>query len=322
MLTAAHFDELCSHPPVRERAEALLAERKAALRRFWIYLAAGLAISLGTLFFLGSLGWITTAWFLFIIGLVASFIAAWVPISAVTEALKQPALSKLAQMSGMEFIAADFDPPAYHSVTKLLFGHVSSAVFTDLFHGVDDKGQGKGFYEAALQGRVGRHTYEIFSGQIYAFQHQGAEGAYTVLRSDRGVFNFFRPARDMERVTFAQNEAFERKFEVYSTNALVARQLFEDRGLQDKLLEWRLSGRIFICLTPTEALFAISGKNRFEPGSMFRRRAALDRVRLMFDDFGSSMQMLQSLHEQLRVAGRQEGARSGAEEPGEITIPH
>ncbi len=46
---------------------------------------------------------------------------------------------------------------------------------------------------------------------------------------------------------------------------------------------------------PGDALVAIPGRNRFEPGSMFRSRSGEQRVRFMFDDLCASLATLRSL---------------------------
>jgi hypothetical protein len=62
-----------------------------------------------------------------------------------------------------------------------------------------------------------------------------------------------------------------------------------------QLLELRESGRVFAYVGPEDVLVAIWGSDRFEPGSMFRRRSGQERVKLMFDDVCASMTVLRKL---------------------------
>ena len=48
-------------------------------------------------------------------------------------------------------------------------------------------------------------------------------------------------------------------------------------------------------LGPEDVLVAHWGKNRFEPGSMFRARSGQERVKLMFDDLCAAMTVLRRL---------------------------
>jgi len=66
-----------------------------------------------------------------------------------------------------------------------------------------------------------------------------------------------------------------------------------------KFLEWRLGGRVLAYVGPEDILVAIPGKNRFEPGSMFRARSGEERVRQMFDEVCASLATLKSLRESL-----------------------
>ena len=103
----------------------------------------------------------------------------------------------------------------------------------------------------------------------------------------------------MERVRIEGDEPFEKKFEVYSTQPLEAKQLLFDSARRRLLLELRQSGRVFALVTPEEALVAAWGKNRFEPGNMFRSRTGEERVRLMFDDLCASFAVLRDLKARL-----------------------
>lgn len=298
--TASHFDELCSSDPVCERIGTIETERKAAVRKFWLRLALGTAATVAAFWSLSASGWETTAWIVAGLFGFATFIAAAAPLQGAIESLKHPVLEELARRAGMEYLPTDFVPPVFAGARGVLFGAgLSNQSFTDLFNGADEEGLGYALYEADLQRRVGRNSYTVFSGQMYALQRRPRGQGVTAIVPDRGLFNLWKPARDMERVRIEADTAFEKKFEVYSTEPGEARQLLDDRGLRARLLELRKSGRVFVYVAPEEVLVAASGKNRFEPGSMFRSRAGEERARLMFDDICASFEVLRDLKARL-----------------------
>jgi hypothetical protein len=300
-LTGNHFERLCASAELMEPIGQIEEQRRAAVRQFFLRGGIGLALAIGAAVTLFRSGWTTMAVIAFIGFFIVTLIAALAPLSAAKEGLKLPALEAVAREAGMEYFAADFSPPIFNSAAALLFGGggFSSATFTDLFNGADSEGRGEAAYEACLQRRTGKNTHTVFSGQIYAIQRRPEAKGYTVAVPDRKIFNFWKPASDMERVTIEGDSDFEKRFEIYSTEPMEARRLYSDAAFRARLLELRKAGRIFVYSGPEEALVAVSGKNRFEPGSMFRSSAGRDRVRLMFDDVCASLRLLSELKAKL-----------------------
>ena len=299
--TATHFDEVCAAQEVRERIGTVETERKAAVRKFWIRLAAGTLLAVAAFWTLSASGWVTVALIAGAIFFIGGIIFAMMPLGAVKEGLKHPVLEEIARTGGMEYLPHEFEPPVFGSACKLLFGGsgFSSTTFTDLFHGADEEGRGYAVYEACLQRRAGKNTHTVFSGQMYAIHRRPGASGYTAIVPDKKIFNFFKPASDMERVRIDGDDEFERRFEVYSTAPLEAKQLLFDTELRRLLLELRGSGRVLVYAGPEEALVAVNGKDRFEPGSMFRSRPGEERVRLMFDDVCASLTVLRQLKAKL-----------------------
>jgi hypothetical protein len=297
--TAEHFDELCRAGPVRSRMDSLEATRKQALKQFWkrlgLTILAAVVLGAGIATTLHDVTGLVIGWLLFIAGAVWS----WQPIHRAQQGLKLPVLEALAEKAGMHYLQEGFDPPVFAEAQPAIFGKwISSATFTDLFHGQDSEGSNFAFYEACLTRRVGKNTAQIFSGQVYAFQRRPGRQGWTVILPDKGIFNFFKPGPGMERVNFEGDEAFERKFEVYSTQPLEAKMLLASPAVRDQLREARGEGwakRLLVYLGPTDAFIAIQGGNRFEPGSMFRSRSSEERVRIMFDEVCGSLTLLKRL---------------------------
>jgi hypothetical protein len=296
-LTEKDFQTLCAAGTVRERIGAIEGERKAAVRKFWLRGAIGLALSAAALVTLLNAGWEAMAFIVFVIFLIGTFIAAAGPLMAAKEGLKHPVLEEVAKKAGLEYFPSEFTPPVFGSARALLFGGsgFSSQTYTDLFNGVDEEGRGFAVYEANLQRRAGKNTYSVFCGQMYAIQRRpGAQGE-TVIVPDKKIFNFWKPSSDMERVRIEGDEAFEKAFEVYSTHPMEARELLFDSVFRARLMELRKGGRVCVYAGPEEALVAANGKDRFEPGSMLRSKPGEERVRLMFDDVCSSLELLREL---------------------------
>ncbi|HEX8571377.1 MAG TPA: DUF3137 domain-containing protein [Allosphingosinicella sp.] len=300
-LTSGDYQSLCAAGAVRERIDSLEGERKAAVRKFWIRGLGGLALAAAAGATLYASGWETTALVAFALFLVFAIIAATLPLMAAKEALKLPVLEEIATRAGMEYLPADFDPPAFGWACALLFGGggFSSLTFTDLFNGTGEDGLGHAVYEACLQRRAGKNSYVVFQGQIYAIQRRPGAGGRIAIVPDRKLLNFWKPASDMERVRIEGDDAFEKKFEVYATDPMEARALLSDAAFRARLLELRQAGRVFVYAGPEEAVVAATGKDRFEPGSMLRSRPGEERVKLMFEDVCASLDLLRELKKKL-----------------------
>jgi hypothetical protein len=299
-LTAACFDEVCGAGPVREQIGSLDSNRRSAVRKFWLCLVGGIVLAPFAWLTLTRAGWPTLAFFAALILFIAGIIIGYSALAKVGESLKHPVLEAIAGRAGMEYFATGFSPPVYPVAVKPLFGSwLSSETFTDLFNGTDEAGRGYAVYEACLQRRVGRNTSTIFQGQVYALQRRPGGGGTTVIIPDRRMFNFFKPESGMERVRIEGDEAFEAKFEVYSTAPMEARQLL-DPAFRARLTELRkTSGRLLAYFDADNALVAIWGKNRFEPGSMFLRRGGEDRVKAMLDDVCAALALLREFKARL-----------------------
>lgn len=299
-LTTADFQTLCAAGTVRERIGALEGERRAAVRTFWLRLLGGLVLAAAAGISLFASGWETTGLIAFALVTVGAIIAATLPLMAAKEGLKHPVLEEIGRKAGLEYIPNGFAPPAFGSACGLLFGSgFSSETFSDLFNGTDGEERGLAVYEACLQRRAGKNTYIVFSGQVYAIQRRAGTQGHTAIVPDRKILNFWKPASDMERVRIEGDPAFEKKFEVYSTHPMEARQLLFDTAFRARLLELRKNGRVFVYAGPEEALVAATGKDRFEPGSMLRSRPGEERVKLMFDDVCGSLALLRELKAKL-----------------------
>lgn len=294
--TASHFADLCRQGPVQEQIRTIEERRSAAVKRFWLVLIGGTLAALLLAILVGSALGGTIGWILFVVAMIGIFILAWHPLSAASAAIKHPTLEAIAAQGGMTYVPTGFNPPVLEEARQPLFGSwLSGAVFTDLLQGEEPDGKRFAVYEATLTRGHGKHKTQVFSGQVYAFQRRRAGSGEIVAVPDRGLFNFFKPAGGFERVKLEHDAAFETKFELYATEPHEAALLFGSAALRALLLRLRESGRIFAYVGPDDVLVAITGKDRFEPGSMFRSKGGEERVRLMFDDVCASLGILREL---------------------------
>ncbi|HWT12479.1 MAG TPA: DUF3137 domain-containing protein [Allosphingosinicella sp.] len=291
--SAQHFDDLCRDDSVRAEIGAIEEKRRKAVRRFWLLLVGSIVLGLVVLVSLAGAEWVVSGLVLGVLVIVVGIVAGVRPLTAAKEELKHPVLEALARRGGMEYLPSGFDPPVFPSAGRILFGGISSHSFTDLFHGTDSEGKRFAVYEGTLTRRQGKNTVTVFTGQLYAFQRRSPSGGETAIVPDKGIFNFFKPS-GMERVKFDTDPAFEKKFEVYASQPAAA-SLLVGSDVRSELLQLREGGRVFAYVGAEDVLVAIWGKNRFEPGSMFRARSGQERVKLMFDDVCAAMGVLRRL---------------------------
>ena len=293
--TASQFDALCATDQVRGQIETIETSRKAAVKKFWLMLIGGMVGVLVLTVIAVSVFPVATI-FVLIGGIVGVIFLANGPLNKAKRALKLPVLEALAAQGNMQYQADRFGPPGYANAERALFGgFLSSASFTDLFKGVDAEGREVAVYEGLLQRRQGKSTVTVFQGQMYAFKRGGAAQGTTVIVPDKGMFNFFKPGKGMERVKFPDHPEFEKRFEVYSTAPAEAQALLGSVTARERLLALRAKGQLFGYVAADEALFAITGKDRFEPGSMFKSTSGQDRTKAMFDEVCESMGVLKDL---------------------------
>lgn len=289
------FRDLCRGGGVGLEIGGLEQKRASVLRHFWLVLVVGLALT-------GLAAWWAISMGQLIAGVIGASVLAMVvmglavwPLGRVSRDLKLPFLEALAQKGGMTYVAHRFEPPVFAEARDALFGSwLTTQTFTDLFQGTDADGRRFAVYEATLSRQSGKALVIVFSGQIYAFQRRARSAGQIVVVPDRGIFNFFKPQRGMDRVAFAGDPDFEKKFEVYAAEPSAA-QLLLGSEARRKFLEWRQSGKVLAYIGPEDVLVAIAGKNRFEVGSLFRARPGLERVRTMFDEVRAALATLRSV---------------------------
>lgn len=291
------FEDLCRVGRVRSEIVTIEEKRKAGIRRFWLLLLGSLVLGGVIVVSMIDSEWLVAGAILALVLFIAALIVGLRPLTAAKEELKHPVLETLAEKGAMGYVPSGFEPPVFGSAGPVLFGGWSSHAFTDLFHGTDAEGKRFAVYEATLTRRQGKSTVTVFTGQVYAFQRRSSGGGETAILPDKGLFNFIKP-KGMDRVRFDSDPDFDRRFEIYSTHAAGALGL-AGSDVRRALLDLRQHGRTYAWVGPEDVLVAVWGKNRFEPGSMFRARSGEERVKLMFDDVCASLAVIRRLKQAL-----------------------
>lgn len=294
------FNDICGDPAVREQLAGLDDRRQAAIRRFWIVIAAGIVLTIGAYVALDRAheGGLTLVVALVLVIGTGAF--AMASLSRVGEALKRPVLTAIAAKAGLDYMEGNFSPPVYPEARRALFGGwLSQESFTDLFHGKDEQGHNFAFYEAKLVRGSGKNRHTIFRGQVYATERNAPADGTTVILPDHGLFNFFEPHGGMARVAIDSDPDFERKFQVYSTSEMAARRLLFDSAFRALLISLAAGGHVFVFVGPDNSLVAAAGPNRFEPSSLLRNVSGKDRIRAMLDDVCASVALMREFKAKL-----------------------
>jgi len=287
--------EICGAGPVALQISTMEDRRWSGLVRFWATLGAGISITAGLIYMLAGSQRAGFAGIFAVVILGLAWVLGYSQLAKVAGALKVPVLQTIAAKGGLTYRNVGFDPPVFAAARPALFGNwLSSQTFTDLFNGSDENGKNFSLYEAVLVRGHGRNRHKIFSGQVYAWQRRVRSGGEIAIVPDRGIFNFFKPVGGMERVRFEADPEFERKFEVYAFEPQQAEMVI-GADLRRALVDLRQAGRVFAYVGPEEVLIAASGRNRFEPGSMFRAIQSEQRVRAMLEDVCAGLATLERL---------------------------
>ena len=318
-LTAESFNEICGAGPVKtelDASETAFAEARRTHRNRWLIGLGATAAAALVLMFVGP----PFGFAALIAGPIFTWMWASGALSKQVEELKDKVLPHLAQRAGMTYDRVGFDPKGYGRARPSVFGWVDQYVasevdggrqgfrrrgrysaqggFSDQFIGAVNGRQGA-FYDATLTRTTGygknRSTQIVFTGQMYWLQRATSGQGETAIVPDKGLFNFFKPPGDFERVKIENDPEFEKRFEVYSTAPNEALAILGSSELRAKLLELRGKGRMFGYIGPEDILIADPNRNHFEPGKAGKTLTGQERAKFMFDDVCASLSTLKDL---------------------------
>ena len=132
-----------------------------------------------------------------------------------------------------------------------------------------------GFYEAKLEQRrrSKNRTYyvTVFQGLLFRIRFDIRLHGQTLIKHDKGLFNFTNGRRNLERVKLV-DPRFESQFEVYGSDQVEARYILTPDYMEQLLrLESAVAGKkLRAFFDKGELLVAVEGPDRFEVGSLFQ----------------------------------------------------
>jgi len=235
------------------------------------------------------------------IGFALSAWWAWAPIQAVATATKSESLRTIAQAISCTYDMTGFVPEGIEHFTSLslLPGFDRSDYqdrFTGTHHGCDFA-----FFDGHLERKVRTNKSTswrtVFRGQLICIDFPKKFLGTTVVRRDKGLFNFMdRWGTSLQRVGLSDSR-LEKAFEVYADDQVEARYLIHPVFMERLLdLETQFKGKNLRCaFFQGQLLVAIEGGDKFEMGSMFRTLLDEKRVRQVVQDLSEIMRVIEAV---------------------------
>lgn len=264
------------HSRIRPYLLSREAEREAAVRNFYQWTAGSIglgALAAALISFVFSFGpWAIIA--ALVIGFGGSGFA-YMGLSRLGQEIKREVFNAATEQLGLAFSETLPEPPAFDRFCDwgLLPSHQRKS-FEDHFTG-ERKGVKFEFYEAKLEQRrrSKNRTYyvTVFQGVLFRIRFPLRFHGQTLLKHDKGLFNFTHGRKGLERVKLVDPE-FERQFEVFGSDQVESRYLLTPDYMERLIrLETAVAGKKLRALFDQgDLLVAVEGPNRFEIGSMFQ----------------------------------------------------
>lgn len=230
--------------------------------------------------------------------------------------------NRLAGVFGLTYAAKPASPAHFDSFRSHgLVPHHDQRSFEDHFQG-EAFGASFELYEAELKQRrrTDKRTYyvTVFRGVLIRIAFPRTIEGVTLITRDQGIFNalsgLMRSAngRKLERIGLVDPK-FERIFEVYGTDQVMARYLMTPTFMERVLaLETALKGKNVRAVFDEalrdgfgqgELLLAAETGNLFEPGSLFKPLNARERVETLYRDFELIEQIIGLILEPEKLPG-------------------
>jgi len=286
--------------------ESLEAERKAAVAQSFKGVALGLAGG-GAFALIGFAASWPAPVLLIGAGLILGGLAIWgaQPLNRLRKTVKTGLNDRFAEAFGMRYRAEVHDPIRFDAFRQhgLLPGY-DRRNFEDHFSG-EAHGADFDIYEAHLEQkrRTKNRTYyvTVFHGVLIRINFPRTVEGVTLVTRDAGVFNALEGwakktfgGDKLERIGLV-DPTFEKAFEVYGTDQVMARYLLTPSFMERLLkLESELKGKNVRCVFDEklgegdgrgELLIAAETGNKFEAGSMFKPLTDHDRIANLNGEF-------------------------------------
>lgn len=240
-----------------------------------------------------------------------SFAVAYQPLARTAQKAKERAIRAIVEPLGVQFMSGAFQTPDWELFRKWrLTPSYDRSSFEDLFVGTR-KGCAFALYEAHLEDETrdkdGDRSYTtVFRGQVLSLAYPKPFTGTVIVRRDAGIFNAWsKPGDGFERVGVADPE-FERAFEIWGTDQVMARTVVDLLVLERLLdLERAMKGAKLRCaFCDGKVLIAIEGQDKFEAGSMFKSLIDRERAQRIFTDVASVFSLIDAFVERDHVAAR------------------
>jgi hypothetical protein len=300
-LQESQFAELYSgriEPILRAKEQP----RIEAVRSFWqraVLGALGTAAATALTFYI--IEDLEGAFYVLAIGFALSAWWAWVPIQAVATATKSQSLRTIAQAISCNYDMTGFVPDGIEHFTSLsLLPSFDRSDYQDRFTGTHH-GCDFAFFDGHLERKVRTNKSTswrtVFRGQLICIDFPKKFLGTTVVRRDKGLFNFMdRWGTSLQRVGLGDSR-LEKAFEVYADDQVEARYLIHPVFMERLLdLETQFKGKNLRCaFFQGQLLVAIEGGDKFEMGSMFRTLLDEKRVRQVVQDLSEIMRVIEAV---------------------------
>jgi hypothetical protein len=226
---------------------------------------------------------------------------AYMPLQAVASATKAQSLSAIANAIGCTYQGAGFQPEALPAFNELkLLPSCDRSNYEDCFDG-SHHGCKFAFYEGHLENKVqsknGTRWVTVFRGQLVRIAFPKKFHGTTIIRRDRGMFNFMQRWMSTLQHVGLGDSRLEKAFEVYSNDQVEARYLIHP-VFMERLLELETAFRgknLRGAFVEGDLLIAIEGGDKFEVGSMFSKLNDIARARTIVADIAEVMRVIDAV---------------------------
>lgn len=289
-----------------ERVEPILRRqeesRREAMRAFWLRVALTVPATLGAA---ALATWIfADVQAVFMAGAVTAIgggAIAYMPLQAVASATKVQSLTAIAGAIGCRYQVSGFQPEALPTFSELkLLPSCDRSNYEDCFDG-SHHGCNFAFYEGHLENRVqtknGSRWVTVFRGQLVRIAFPKKFLGTTIIRRDRGMFNFMQRWMSTLQHVGLGDSRLEKAFEVYSNDQVEARYLIHPVFMERLLeLETAFKGKnLRGAFVDGDLLIAIEGGDKFEVGSMFSNLNDIARARSIVADITEIMRLIDAV---------------------------
>ena len=278
-LEGASFDQLYEakiEPELVKRE----AERKGAMKTFFVALAAGLVlVFIEYRLFASGAGPHNPGPTLIIFTMIAAAVIGYLPLAGVAKRAKVSVLEALCGPLGISYRSDGPDPDSFATYRSLhLLPSYSDKAFQDFFSGRRSQVDFS-LCEASLHEGSGKNRHVVFQGQLFRLVTPRRLASQTVVLRNSGWMNRFECPSGLQPVGL-EDPNFNKAFCVFGSDQVEAREILTPTFMQRlNDLEATYHGQHIRCaFSESELLIALEAPNRFEIGNMFSSLVERGRV--------------------------------------------